>query len=372
MQKLKEPDEDGNLVEVPSEPAAYLPDLQAEGQLLRWGGYWFGDEELLRLQASLKQLLVSSGAKYLRFWGKIYGTERDYYIAEGEADATEENDAEPLPDFEARGTGINTLTYWVTQSPLHPWTILPDITPAQLNAARQIRRLFTGDLDSLVVTNPHFPGKERDLLRCQITRITYSTVIIPRGLFKTNEEDPQAIEAPEEEVAVPSTFELNELANWVHYHPGILMCSRLTHMEVEPPEDAEIEPEELMARVREADPFHERLKPIAHDDAIPGYPTAWANRLVGDTQLYELPPPKKGHMTNAVNVIRSLWWPGAFTVQQNGGWIHFYVGDGLKAPVKTYYPTQPPLILAEPNDPAEMAEPTPKVRPVPEAVDEDS
>mmetsp|Transcript_28651 Transcript_28651/g.50966 ORF Transcript_28651/g.50966 Transcript_28651/m.50966 type:complete len:233 (+) Transcript_28651:473-1171(+) len=232
--------------------------------------------------------------------------------------------------------------------------------------------MFTGHLDAPVVTNPYFPGKERELLRCQITRITYSTTIIPRGLLKTNEEDPQAVEAPEEEPVVPSTFELNDLANWVHYHPGILLCNRLVHMEVEPPEDAEIDQEELMAKIKEADPFLERLKPISNDDQIPGYSAGWANRLAGDTQLFELPPPKKGTTTNAVNVVRSLWWPGAFTVQQNGAWINFYVGDGLKAPVKTYYPTQPPLILLEPNDPAEMAEPTPKERPKPEAVDEES
>jgi radial spoke head protein 4A len=339
--------------------------------MLRWAGYWFGEEETLRLQASLKQLLVTSGAKHLRFWGKIHGSEKDYYIAEGEADADADEGAEPLPDFEPRGSGVNTLTYWVSSSPLQPWTVLPDITPAQLNSARQFRHLFSGNLDAPIVTNPHFAGKERELLRCQITRITHSTVIIPRGLFKVNEEEPQTIETPEDEVVVPSTFELNDLSNWVHYHQGILMCNRLVHMEPEPQDDQDIDPEELMAKIREADPFMERLKPIFNDVALPGYPAAWANRLVGDTQLFELPPPKKSVTTNAVNVIRSLWWPGAFTVQQNGVWINFYVGDGLKAPTQTYYPTQPPVIVMEPADPAEMSEPTPKERPKPEKVDDE-
>jgi hypothetical protein len=29
---------------------------------------------------------MKKNAKYLKFWGKIIGTQKDYYIAEGQAD----------------------------------------------------------------------------------------------------------------------------------------------------------------------------------------------------------------------------------------------------------------------------------------------
>ena len=54
-----------------------------------------------------------TGAKKLRLWGKIIGSQKDYYIAEGEADGGEE--PEDLPaEVERRGNGANILTHWVT------------------------------------------------------------------------------------------------------------------------------------------------------------------------------------------------------------------------------------------------------------------
>ncbi len=51
--------------------------------MFEWAGVVFGEEQALNLQKSLKRLAVLSGANQLRFWGKIYGTQRDYLIAEG-------------------------------------------------------------------------------------------------------------------------------------------------------------------------------------------------------------------------------------------------------------------------------------------------
>lgn len=77
---------------------------------------------------ALKKLMVKSGASTLRFWGKIYGTQADYYIAEGSGGAGEES--EDLPeDFERKGTGVNANTYWATTDLHGEWTELPDINP---------------------------------------------------------------------------------------------------------------------------------------------------------------------------------------------------------------------------------------------------
>ena len=54
--------------------------------------------------------------------------------------------------------------------------------------------MFTGNLENKVVTNPHFSGKEKHLLRAQIARISFSCNLVPSGIYKVNEEDPKEIE----------------------------------------------------------------------------------------------------------------------------------------------------------------------------------
>lgn len=49
--------------------------------------------------------------------------------------------------------------------------------------------MFTGDLEKKVVTNPHFPGFEKHLLRAQIARISQTTQLVTTGIYKVNEDD---------------------------------------------------------------------------------------------------------------------------------------------------------------------------------------
>lgn len=73
----------------------------------------------------------------MRFWGKIKGTEYDYFIAEGKVDGGgdgeeggEEGAAATEPGQEARGTGANEFVYWVCNSLLEHWVKLPDVKPS--------------------------------------------------------------------------------------------------------------------------------------------------------------------------------------------------------------------------------------------------
>ncbi|CAG9313844.1 unnamed protein product [Blepharisma stoltei] len=356
----KEENEEGVLVDVAPEPLAHIPDLLEERELLRWAGIDLGEEEALRLQNSLKKLMKDKGAKDIRLWGKISGTEKDYYIVEGNGEGAEEEIERPN-DFEKRGEGINTFTYWVADGAFGAWTELPDINPAHIKAAREIRKLFTGRLDAPVISNPHFPGLEKELLRAQIARITHSTVLIQKGLFKTVEDSPAEIEAEEESVTL-STEQLKSLGNWVHQHPNILKCGRVSHMEPEPV-DEEIDVEILKAQILEADPLEERLKPLEKDAPLAGFEAAWISRYLGDQQEYEMTFPVKGKVTYAVNLIKSLWWPGAVILQQNGKMIHFYMGDGLKSATRRYYPVTPPFIVEDPVDRQEEKDPYPEKQP---------
>jgi len=60
--------------------------------------------------------------------------------------------------------------------------------------------LFSGNLERDIYTNPFFFGKEKIYLRAQIARISHSTVIIPKGMMRTVEDNEREVEenAPEE------------------------------------------------------------------------------------------------------------------------------------------------------------------------------
>jgi radial spoke head protein 4A len=119
------------------------------------------------LQKSLIKLAATSAASNVRFWGKISGTEKDYFIAEGTADAPAAEEGVELPaDFEPRGSGVNMFTYWVCTSPIDPkWTPLPDLVPNDIAIARSIKVHLTGDLDRKIFTNPFFAKTEKFYLR---------------------------------------------------------------------------------------------------------------------------------------------------------------------------------------------------------------
>ena len=127
-----------------------------------------------------------SGAERLRFCGKIFGTQKDYWIASGELLPAEEFVTDVMT--EKRGEGVNKLVYWVTDNPLNDWIQLPDAKPEHIRAARLIKHVFTGDLNATFHSNPTFPGKERHLLRAQLARIFAATAIVPKGLFEIDEE----------------------------------------------------------------------------------------------------------------------------------------------------------------------------------------
>lgn len=66
---------------------------------------------------------------------------------------------EPSPDIEPRGEGINKKIYWVTTDLTKNWVELPIVTPQQMIISRKLKYIFTGDLETPICRNPHFPGK---------------------------------------------------------------------------------------------------------------------------------------------------------------------------------------------------------------------
>lgn len=224
----------------------------------------------------------------LRFWGKIYGVKADYFIVEGELNRQEEQPTDRTQEL--RGEGANRFVYWVSTNPLNDWVQLPDTLPAHINAARQIKHTFSGDLNSSIDSNPVFPGKERHYLRAQIARIAMSSDLIPKGLLEVDEETNQ--EKFAEEFALPGTIEeLKSNEAWGHRHPIILEAGRCSHQA--PAHMTEEERDEYLAAQAEKDAPVDRYRGINEDAPWKGLETAWIINVVGDQQPYNGLPPNE-------------------------------------------------------------------------------
>lgn len=333
-----------------------IPDFLEEAVMLEWAGVGFGELESYQIMCSLRKLAAdqeAEGIKKLRFWGKILGTGADYYVAEAALEAAGEPD-ENDPDFEPQGTGANAMTFWVTTSLTGTWEKLPNVRPAEIKAARKIKKVLTGDLTAKVITHPHFPGTEKELLRAQIAQITADTVLCIAGFVAENEEGEVAENA---EFVCPPASDLGKPAAWTHERDHILKTGRTTHPDIpeEAEEEEEVKKKLAMQKEQEADPKRSRIRGIATDPDL-----QWAVKQCGDMALYKA---GEGTKCNAVTVVRCMTWPGAVTVAKGGQFTNLYIGHGLKFGEPDFFPCAPLDIQEEPEDPGEMPEPQPEGAP---------
>ena len=124
----------------------------------------------------------------------------------------------------------------------------------------------------------------------------------------------------------------------------------MKHADPKPgPGEEDLEPEELLKKEIARDPWEKRLKPIQNDAKTRGGMPSWLIRSY-DTQS-NLVDEKTGKANKNYGtvVVRSLWWPGAFTMYNNGRTQQIYCGDGQKAEPAgtTYYPVLPPVMIDE-------------------------
>ena len=106
----------------------------------------------------------------------------------------------------------------------------------------------------------------------------------------------------------------------------------------------------------------ERFRDIGEHTAFEADQPAWLSKVVGDTQQYS-EGGESDTLSYAINVIQSLRWPGAVTVSKGGKHTSIYVGYGLKKGDPSYNPIEPPVVNADPEEEAEMPEPTPLTEP---------
>ncbi|EGR31624.1 radial spoke head protein, putative [Ichthyophthirius multifiliis] len=375
-QQILEGEED-NLA--PIGPIGYVPNFMEESKWFEWAGVGFGEELSYRIFRSLTVLSNSKKEKNLknvRLWGKIHGSQKDYYIAEGQADF--EDYGELPPEVEPLGgdePSVNQMNYYVTTDLVNgEWVELPFITPSQIQTSRKIKYVFTGDLNRKIITNPHFEsnvkpanqygysvGTEKELLKCQIIRINHCTSIQPKGLKVLDAEDPRVIVDPPEDTFVYPSFEnLSKINGWVHNKQNILNViiqknifkkslfikeGKLKHTI---PNDIEDEdPEIVQKRIEAKDPFEPLLKSLDLDKSPEGYDQSWTIRVYGDSTNYGLFQRQEGYQNYGYIAIKNLYWPGSVTIYHNKKYQNIYVGYGFKQSSETYFPCEPEIILEE-------------------------
>ena len=200
-----------------------IQDLMTDLTSLKFCGIDFGDTESYKIYLSMRKLasgLSESGdLQSLRFWGKILGSEADYFVCQGQYSGSDDEDAENSKDLEIGDNSPNKFTYWVSSSLGGEWTRLPRVRASQIVAARKIKRFFTGNLDAEVKGHPPFPGKEREFLRAQIAQITASCSVSPKGFFV--EGDDFTMIPNEEMEPCESAEELRSAESWSHHHLAI-------------------------------------------------------------------------------------------------------------------------------------------------------
>lgn len=160
---------------------------------------------------------------------------------------------------------------------------------------------------------------------------------------------------------------------WVHAKPNILINGRVTHIPPEDPGDLpegeEFDPEEAKRQMELADPYDELLKKITDDAPISTGGKAkcqpWSVRICGDTTEYrQFDPAQKQPRSNAVVVVRSLQWPGAYSFFFDGKVQQIYLGNGHKFGQETSnFPVNPPMVMADPEEYEDGPEPTPLEEP---------
>lgn len=96
----------------------------------------------------------------------------------------------------------------------------------------------------------------------------------------------------------------------------LLKSGRISH--IAPPELSEEERDEYLSKLAEKDAPAERYKTLNEDAPVTGMESSWISKTSGDTQPFNQLPPKEGSASYAVNVIKSLRWPGALTAAQSG------------------------------------------------------
>ncbi|KAG2495963.1 hypothetical protein HYH03_005893 [Edaphochlamys debaryana] len=339
-------------------------DVEGDGNLFDSLGVGLGRAEMYGAMLAVKKLGEDAkrSVATVRFFGKFFGTQADYYVFETTMGSYPDMPEQPEGEmpFEPYGEGANAYVYFVSNTLGGPLTQLPYVTPDQVRVSRLLRRYLTGRLDAPVSAYPYFAGTEANYLRAIIARISAATVCCPKGYFLADEDGGEL--SQNDEWAPLKGREMALPVNWSHRYSHLKAQGRtVTHKRDPPDEEEEPEKNFWTAEEMEAGP-----PPLASLDADTPLP-----RCAGD----KVPPPAWSplHASSSVTTrnqvagVRSNRWPGAVCAANGKHFASVYVGWGLKAGGFAPAPPPPP----QPDWPAPMLEDTREAAPPPPPEEED-
>lgn len=353
--KPKDQDEDDD----GGEGGAQVPDLLAQAELFESAGVNLGRDEIYKISLSLDQLAKTENFESVRFFGKVFGTQKDYLLVEAKLAEWPEDQEEKDDEDKTEGWGIgaNQYAYYVTNSLEQKWTRLPLVTPDHIIASRNMRRAFTGDLSAPVLGFPRFPWGEASYLRAQLARIAAATTISPKGFYSLDEEEEEPAMVEDEEFEGASVEELLTSEGWAHHRNGLLKQGRTTPYVAPEKDDEDEEDEDKKEDEEEQEEPIPLLSSLDNDSG--DIPELWTFRV---SPRVDFP--------HAVVSCHSLSWPGAVSVAKKKLFANIYIGNGHKYLPGPYTPPPPPSIQAEfvpefnpeedePNPLQEQADPLP-------------
>ena len=156
-----------------------------DNAMWRFCGHGLPEQEAFLLDQSIARLARDKKLEEVRFVGKIFGLRANYLVVSSrrwidpsgsEAVYTERYgmpkpprknttvDVQPEPAYK----GVNQKSFWVAPEAGAEWVLLPDTTPQNINAARTVNKLFTGDLNAPVVVHPPLPCRRHPRDRARV------------------------------------------------------------------------------------------------------------------------------------------------------------------------------------------------------------
>jgi len=314
-----------------------IADIMAHTELLESAGIVLGKEQMYKLLLSIQELTHKEELSDVRFFGKFFGTARDYYLVEAKKAQWPDDPAEDEKEVKGQakkapkekwGEGANDLIYYACNHPGGAWTALPLVTPQQIEVARSTRRFLTGDLKAPVLGFPRFAWGEASYLRAQIARIAASTLVSPKGFFTAEGDGEDAVAAPAEDFKALAVTDLLSGDNWSHHRRYLFKQGRTKFWKEETEDDAQ-------AQNKDADEEPVPLLRALSDDEPAG--TSWTFRRSSEGA---------GTAHDAVSA-HSLIWPGAVSIFKGKTLASVYVGYGQRYLSQPYSPPAPPAVQQE-------------------------
>ncbi|XP_034936987.1 radial spoke head protein 6 homolog A [Chelonus insularis] len=357
--------------------------------------------ECILLNFSIQNLIQEKPITDVRFWGKILGSVKNYYIIEAKLndeeivhrieaqkndDGTSEENSNsatdpientelthdekeivdstflqpyqydlissmPIP-HEVIGTGLNKTIYFVCNSPgIDDWIELPLVAPQQIVLAKQITWNFTGYLTAPVRTLPPFVGNESNYLRAQIARISAATLVSPKDYFTLNQDSTDSIEETEDN-AEEITIEINPdfkqlplrkyqlLSNWCHHSAYIFQQGRTSWWNPSERRTNTERSEDEETEDEESENDEESEKHVDHHEEVgPPLLTPLSNDSTPDNiPVWSTRLSTSMQSNTGVAIVRSHVWPGAYAFTTNKEIGNIYIGTGQKYDMNNYHP----------------------------------